>query len=160
MMIIIKIITKMKMYYKGNINNKPECKFTPRQQSQFQQDLPNHVFKFKPLGFDISHWVQSYLLNFYYVHRVKICPLNLNFSSDFDRTNWVEFSPQDFPLSTGSYSATAIIHKVFEIGSSFQGKQRTMGNVQFLFFSKFLLALSKFSFQGDGQALSNNSIKI
>ena len=66
--------------------------------------------------------VQSYLLNFYYVHRVKICPLNLNFSSDFDRTNWVEFSPQDFPLSTGSYSATAIIHKVFEIGSSFQGK--------------------------------------
>ena len=41
-----------------------------------------------------------------------------------------------------------IIHKIFETNSSFHVKQRTPGKVQFLFFRRFLLVLTKFSFWG------------
>ena len=40
-----------------------------------------------------------------------------------------------------------IIPKIFEINSSFHVKQHTTGKVQFLFFWRFLLVLTKFSFQ-------------
>ena len=38
------------------------------------------------------------------------------------------------------------IHKIFETNSSFHVKQHIMGKVQFLFFSSFLLVLTKYSF--------------
>ena len=43
------------------------------------------------------------------------------------------------------YEAT-IIHKLFETNSSFHMKSHTTGKVQFLFFRRFLLILTKFSF--------------
>ena len=39
-----------------------------------------------------------------------------------------------------------IIHKIFETNSSFHVKQRTTGNIRFLFFRKFMLVLTKLSF--------------
>ena len=40
--------------------------------------------------------------------------------------------------------STTTIHKIFETNSSFHVKQRSTGKVQFLFFSSFLLVLTKF----------------
>ena len=53
-----------------------------------------------------------------------------------------------------------IIHKVLETNSSFHVKERTTGKVQFLFFRKFLLLLTKFSFWGEDRGLGNNSVKF
>ena len=39
-----------------------------------------------------------------------------------------------------------IIHKIFETNYSFHVKQRATAKVQFLFFGRFLLVLTKFSF--------------
>ena len=54
----------------------------------------------------------------------------------------------------------AIIHKVLETNSSFHVKERTTGKVQFLFFRKFLLLLTKFSFWEEDRGLGNNSVKF
>ena len=40
------------------------------------------------------------------------------------------------------------IHKILETNCSFNMKQRTAGKNQFVFFSNFLLILTKFSFWG------------
>ena len=40
-------------------------------------------------------------------------------------------------------SFTTTIHKIFETNSSFHGKQRTTGKVQFLFFSSFYAIIDK-----------------
>ena len=53
-----------------------------------------------------------------------------------------------------------IIHKVLETNSSFHVKERTTGKVQFLFFRKFLLLLTKFSFWEEDRGLGNNSVKF
>ena len=50
------------------------------------------------------------------------------------------------------------IHKIFETNSSFHVKQCTTGKVQFLFFSSFLLVLTKFSFWEEDWALGYNSM--
>ena len=52
------------------------------------------------------------------------------------------------------------IHKIFEKMSGFHMKQRTTGKVQFLFFSSFLLALTKFLFWKEDWALGYNSMKF
>ena len=57
------------------------------------------------------------------------------------------------------FEATTI-HKIFETNSSFHVKQRTTGKVQFLFFSRFLLVLTKFSFWEEDWALGYNSMKF
>ena len=59
------------------------------------------------------------------------------------------FSPISSSLSTK-------IHKVFETNSSFLVKYRAMGKVQFLYFRRFSLVLTKFLFREDW-ALGNNS---
>ena len=43
-----------------------------------------------------------------------------------------------------------IIHKIFETNSSFHVKWHTMDEGQFLFFKRFLLALTKFFISGGG----------
>ena len=53
-----------------------------------------------------------------------------------------------------------IIHKIFETNSSFHVKRHTTGKVQFLFFRRFLLGLTKCSFLEEGWALDNNSMKF
>ena len=53
-----------------------------------------------------------------------------------------------------------IIHKVLETNSSFHVKERTTGKVQFLFFRKFLLLLTKLSFWEEDRGLGNNSVKF
>ena len=53
-----------------------------------------------------------------------------------------------------------IIHKIFEINSSFRVKWRTAEIVQFPFFRGFLLVLAAFSFRGGEWALGNNSMKF
>ena len=53
-----------------------------------------------------------------------------------------------------------IIHKVLETNSSFHVKECTTGKVQFLFFRKFLLLLTKFSFWEEDRGLGNNSVKF
>ena len=53
-----------------------------------------------------------------------------------------------------------IIHKVLETNSSFHVKERTTGKVQFLFFRKLLLLLTKFSFWEEDRGLGNNSVKF
>ena len=53
-----------------------------------------------------------------------------------------------------------IIHKVLETNSSFHVKEGTTGKVQFLFFRKFLLLLTKFSFWEEDRGLGNNSVKF
>ena len=53
-----------------------------------------------------------------------------------------------------------IIHKVLETNSSFHVKERTTGKVQVLFFRKFLLLLTKFSFWEEDRGLGNNSVKF
>ena len=52
------------------------------------------------------------------------------------------------------------IHKILETNSSFCVKQGTTGKVQFLFFSSFLLILTKFSFWEKNLALGYNSTKF
>ena len=52
------------------------------------------------------------------------------------------------------------IHKLFETNPSFHVKQRTTGKVQFLFFSSFLLMLTKFSIWEEGWALGYNAVKF
>ena len=44
-------------------------------------------------------------------------------------------------------TTSTIIHKIFETNSSFHLKYSTTGKVQFLFFRRFLLVLTKFSFR-------------
>ena len=56
--------------------------------------------------------------------------------------------------------AETTIHKIFETNSSFHVKQRTTGKVQFVFFSSFLLVLTKFLFWEEGWALGYNSMKF
>ena len=46
-----------------------------------------------------------------------------------------------------AFYCTTIIHKIFKGNSSFHVKIRTTGKVQFLFFRRFLLVLTKFSFR-------------
>ena len=53
-----------------------------------------------------------------------------------------------------------IIHKIFETNSSFHVKQRTTGNVWFLFFKRFLLVLTKFSFWQEEWVLGYHSMKF
>ena len=55
-------------------------------------------------------------------------------------------------------SKPTIIHKMFETNSCFPVKVCTMRKVQFLFFKRFLLILTKFSFQMEDLAPGNNSI--
>ena len=55
--------------------------------------------------------------------------------------------------------AETIIHKILETNSSFNVKDCTSGKVQFLFFSSFLLKLTKFSF-GNQAALGFDSMKF
>ena len=55
---------------------------------------------------------------------------------------------------------STIIHKIFETNSSFHVKYHTTGNVQFLFFRRFLLVQTKFSFREEDSALGNNSMKF
>ena len=50
-----------------------------------------------------------------------------------------------------------MIHKIFETNFSFHEKQRKL---QFLFFRKFLLVLTKFSFWEEDEALENNSMQF
>ena len=52
-----------------------------------------------------------------------------------------------------------MIHKILETNSSFDVKDCTSGKVQFLFFSSFLLKLTKFSFWESEWALRYNSMK-
>ena len=52
------------------------------------------------------------------------------------------------------------IHKIFETKYSFHVKQRTTGKVQFLFFSSFLLVLTKFPFWDEDWALGYDSMKF
>ena len=56
--------------------------------------------------------------------------------------------------------AETTIHKIFETNSRFHVKQRTTGKVQFVFFSSFLLVLTKFSFWEEDWALGYNSMKF
>ena len=53
-----------------------------------------------------------------------------------------------------------IIHKMFQTNPSFHVKQHTTEKVQFLFFRRFLLELTKFSFCKEDYILGNNSIKF
>ena len=55
---------------------------------------------------------------------------------------------------------TTTIHRIFETKSNFHVKQRTTGKVQFLFFSSFLLVLTKFLFWEEDWALGYNSMKF
>ena len=52
------------------------------------------------------------------------------------------------------------IHKISETNSSFHMKQCTTGKVHFLFFSSFLLVLTKVSFWEEDWALGYNSMKF
>ena len=52
------------------------------------------------------------------------------------------------------------LRKIFETNSSFHVKQRITGKVQFLFFSSFLLVLTKSSFWEEDWALGYNSMKF
>ena len=52
------------------------------------------------------------------------------------------------------------IPKMFETKSSFHVKQYTMGKVEFLIFSSFLLVLTKFSFWEEDWALGYTSMKL
>ena len=54
---------------------------------------------------------------------------------------------------------TTAIYKILETNSSFYVKQRTTGKVQFLFFSSFMLILTKFSFSGENWAPGYDSMK-
>ena len=56
------------------------------------------------------------------------------------------------------HSEPKIIHKVFGANFSFHVKCSTTGKVKFLFFRRFLLALTKFSFQEEESGLGNNPI--
>ena len=58
-----------------------------------------------------------------------------------------------------AFCATTI-YKIIETISSFHVKQRTTGKVQFLFFSSFLLVLTKLSFWGEDWAVGCNSMKL
>ena len=53
-----------------------------------------------------------------------------------------------------------IINKIFKPNSSFHVKYCTARKVQFLFFRRFLLVLTKFSFCLEDWALGNNLIKF
>ena len=55
---------------------------------------------------------------------------------------------------------SATINKILEANSSLYVKQRTTGKVQFLFFSNFLLILTKCSFWEEDWALGYNSMKF
>ena len=62
---------------------------------------------------------------------------------------------------TGSFFiASVTILKILETNSSFYVKQGTTEKVQFLFFSSYLLILTKFSFWNENRALGYNSIKF
>ena len=50
--------------------------------------------------------------------------------------------------------------KLFETNSIFHAKYRTAGTVQYLFFSSFLVVLTKLLFLGWGWALGYSSIKF
>ena len=60
---------------------------------------------------------------------------------------------------TGDFNATTI-HRIFKTNSSFHVKQGTTGKVQFLFFSSFLIVLTKFSFWEEDWALGYNSMEL
>ena len=49
-----------------------------------------------------------------------------------------------------------IICKIFETNSSFHVKYRTMGRVQYAFFKRFLLVLTKFSFWAEDEVPHNS----
>ena len=49
-----------------------------------------------------------------------------------------------------------IICKIFETNSSFHVKYRTMGRVQYAFFRRFLLVLTKFSFWAEDEVPHNS----
>ena len=59
-----------------------------------------------------------------------------------------------------NFANSTAIHKIFVTNSSFHVKQRTTGKVQFLFFSSFLLVLTKCSFWEEDWALGYNSMKF
>ena len=59
-----------------------------------------------------------------------------------------------------NYGKATTIPKIFETKSSFHVKQRSTRKVQFLFFSSFLLVLTKYSFWEEDWALGYNSMKF
>ena len=67
-----------------------------------------------------------------------------NYAIKSDLKNATDANTSDFPKKAG---LATIIHKIFETKSSFCMRQRTTGNVQFLFFREFLLVLTKCSFR-------------
>ena len=50
--------------------------------------------------------------------------------------------------------------KIFDTNSSSHVKRRTTGKVKFLFFSRFLIVLTRFPFREGDQTLGNNSMKF
>ena len=64
-------------------------------------------------------------------------------------------------FSLENSNSSTIIHKIFETNSSFHVKQRTTGKVYFLFFKRFLLVSTKFSFwQADWAVGYHSMIQI
>ena len=66
-----------------------------------------------------------------------------------------------FPIEHLAYEpqSAKLRHEIFETNSIFHVKQHSTGKSQYLFF-RFLLTVTKFSFQGEEWSLSNNSMKV
>ena len=85
--------------------------------------------------------------------------LSVKFSSHLINSTRKKNRIQLYQLLQVSICATTI-HKIFKRNSSFHVKQRTTGKVQFLFFSCFLLGVTKFSFWEEDWALGYSSMKF
>ena len=71
----------------------------------------------------------------------------INLQKDFDTLNHHILLKKCLPLGFKIIKQTTIIHKTFWTNSSFHKKYRATGKVQFLFFRRFLLVLTKCSFR-------------
>ena len=60
----------------------------------------------------------------------------------------------------GIQRESTINHKIFETKSRFHVQQCTTGRIQFLFFRRFFLVLTKFSFREEDQALGKKTMKF
>ena len=86
----------------------------------------------------------------------------------FDKLNLLVFTVYSRATSVAgdfAWGPTTIIHQIHglylvEANSSFYGKWRTTGRVQFLFFRGFLLVLAEYSCRWGDWALGNNSMKF
>ena len=78
----------------------------------------------------------------------------------FFSISWLTITFSHSVITILGKTGPTIIHKIFETNSSFHVKQRTTGTVQFLFFSSFLLLLTKFLFWEEDWALGYNSMKF